>query len=109
VNLFRSQLSTDSQKNVDVMSANVGDVGENAGDVGEKMAADGDAKEIVMQIISGNDVISAARIAKKMSVTQRTVERYIQELRVEGKLIRHGSARGGHWEIVKQNAQSNNP
>jgi ATP-dependent DNA helicase RecG len=106
VNLFRSQLSTDSQKKDDAMSVNVG---ENVGDVGEKIAADGDAKKIVMQIISDNDVVSAAGIAKKMSVTQRTVERYIQELRVEGKLIRHGSARGGHWEIVKQNAQSNNP
>lgn len=102
VNLFRSQSSTDSQKKGDALSENVGenvgDVGEN---VGEKMADDGNAKEIVMQIISGNAMVSAAGIAKKMSVTQRTVERYIQELREEGKLIRHGAARGGHWEIVK--------
>jgi predicted HTH transcriptional regulator len=102
VNLFRSQLSTGYQKKDDVMSVNVGenvgDVGEN---VGEKMADNGNAKEIVMQIISDNAMVSAAGIAKKMSVTQRTVERYIKELRGEGRLIRRGPARGGHWEIVK--------
>jgi predicted HTH transcriptional regulator len=98
VNLFRSPLSTDSQKKDDAMSVNVG---ENVGGVGEKTADEVNAKEIVLQIISDNAKVSAAGIAKKMSVTQRTVERYIQELRIEGKLIRHGSARGGHWEIVK--------
>jgi predicted HTH transcriptional regulator len=98
VNFFRSPLSTDSQKKDDAMSVNVG---ENVGGVGEKTADEVNAKEIVLQIISDNAMVSAAGIAKKMSVTQRTVERYIQELRIEGKLIRHGSARGGHWEIVK--------
>jgi predicted HTH transcriptional regulator len=112
VNFFRYELLKDSQKkhddvgeNVGGVGENVGDVGENVGDVGEnvgeKMANNLNSKNIVIQIISDNVTISASEIAKKMSVTQRTVERYIKELKAEGKLIRHGSARGGHWEAMK--------
>ena len=35
---------------------------------------------------------------KKTNVTSRTVERYLQVLREEGIIIRHGAARGGYWE-----------
>lgn len=94
VNLFRQPLPTADG----VPSENVGDVGENVGDLSEK---DGDAKVSVLRIISDNNKVSAVGIAREMSVTQRTVERYIKELREEGKLVRHGSARGGYWEVVK--------
>ena len=77
---------------------NVGDVGEN---VGEKSVNDGDAKESVLRMITDNKKASASEIAKTLSVTQRTVERYIRELREEGRLVRHGSARGGYWEVIK--------
>lgn len=96
VNLYRRPLSG---RNVGGISAKVGnDVGENVGDVGENV---GDAKETVIRIITDNKNVSALQIAKAMSVTQRTVERYIKELREEGKLVRHGFAHGGYWEVVK--------
>lgn len=98
VNLFRQSLSTDSSKNVGDVSVNVGKIGDN---VGENSMNDGNAKEIVLKLISANNRASAAAIAKTMSVAQRTVERYIKELREEGLLVRHGSARGGYWEVVK--------
>lgn len=98
VNLFRQSLSTDSSKNVGDVSVNVGKIGD---DVGENSMNDGNAKEIVLKLISANNRASAAAIAKTMSVAQRTVERYIKELREEGLLVRHGSARGGYWEVVK--------
>ena len=78
------------------MSVNVGDVGEN---VGEKSENDGYAKMTVLKFITDNNKASAASIARAMSVTQRTVERYIRELREEGVLIRHGSSRGGYWKV----------
>ncbi len=109
VNLFRSvlQAQSDIQTSADNRGIvglsendgkNVGDVGEN---VGEKSEIEGDVKESVLSIISDNKKASASEIAKITSVTQRTVERYIRELREEGLLIRHGSARGGYWEVVK--------
>ncbi len=95
VNLYRSPLLTETRQNTDTMSEKVGD------DVGEKTVNDGDPKSIVINIITQNSKASAAEIAKTMSVTQRTVERYIKELREEERLIRHGSARGGYWEVKK--------
>lgn len=63
---------------------------------------DGDTKEIVLRLITDNDRVSASQIAKTMSMTQRTAERYIKELREEGRLVRHGAARGGYWEVIKK-------
>ena len=74
----------------------------NVGDnVGEKKINVGDSKLIILNMISQNSRISASEIAKNMYITQRTVERYIKELRKDGMLVRHGSARGGYWEVVK--------
>ena len=90
--------------NVGEKPENVGDVGEkpeNVGDNEKTPLNDKDAKATVLKIIINNNKVSAAEIAKDMLVTQRTVERYIKELREEGNLIRHGSARGGYWEVVK--------
>lgn len=98
VNLFRQSLPIDSGKNAGDVSVNVGDIGDN---VGENSVNDGNAKDTVLKLISVNNKASAATIAKTMSVAQRTVERYIKELREEGLLVRHGSARGGYWEVVK--------
>lgn len=110
VNLYRNQLlvqgvdqiSPENQQNTVNVSEkdgeNVGDVGDN---VGEKSENDGDTKKSILRIISDNKKASASEIAGILSVTQRTVERYIRELREEGLLIRHGSARGGYWEVVK--------
>ena len=69
--------------------------------VGEMSEKDGDIVMAIIKIITDNNHSSASEIAKRISVTQRTVERYIKELREEGKLLRHGSARGGYWEVKK--------
>ena len=89
--------------NVGENVGNVGEnVGENVGNVGEKSVNNEDTKEIVLRIITDNNKISASQIAKLMSMTQRTAERYIKELREESILVRHGSARGGYWEVKKK-------
>ncbi|MBF1017516.1 MAG: HTH domain-containing protein, partial [Lachnospiraceae bacterium] len=64
----------------------VGDVGENVGNVGEKSKIDIDIKKIILQLIRDDNKISAADIAKTISVARRTVERHIKDLREEGVL-----------------------
>jgi predicted HTH transcriptional regulator len=111
VNLYRSSYLTESLQNTDSMSENVGEnVGEKTASVGEKTASVGenvgekvkdvgDPHAVVLSIISENKWASAAEIAREMSVTHRTVERYIRKLREEGRLVRCGPARGGYWEV----------
>lgn len=100
VNLYRNplpmqgtgQTSAEYRQNIGNISVNDG---ENVGD-------DGDAKASVLRIITDNKKASASEIAKMLSVTQRTVERYIREFREGGRLVRHGSARGGYWEVINK-------
>ena len=83
VNLFRQPFITDDRKNnteIDDPKNMSVNVGENVGDVGEGV---GDIKTGILKLISDNNKISASRISKKMSVAQRTVERYMKELREE--------------------------
>lgn len=93
---LESALIDKKSENVGDVGENVGDVGGNVGDVGEKEI---NIKDRILMEISENSKISAAEIARNISITQRTVERYIKELREESRLIRHGAARGGYWEI----------
>lgn len=91
VNLYR----THDVKTMNV-GENVGNVGENVGETTDK---DGDVKETILQFISENNRTSAVVVAKALSVSPRTIERYIRELRAESRLVRHGTARGGYWEV----------
>ena len=59
-------------------------------------------KKRILAFIAENNLISAAVMADKLSISLRAVEKHIKELRDAGILIRHGSARGGSWEIAER-------
>ena len=111
VNLFRKALPERSD----------GDVGENVGDSSEKfgessvkfgessakntekfgeITLNGTQMEIVQRVEADNR-ISAKHISEELSLSVRSIEKNIKELRDKGVLVRHGSARGGYWEVVK--------
>ena len=46
--------------------------------------------------------ITAKNLAKKLSVTKRTVENYLSKLKEAGHIKRVGSDKSGHWEAVKK-------
>ena len=98
VNLYRSPLKTEKHLNNEKNSNLVGDVGDNVGDVGDNVGED--VKSFILKLISENNKISATEIAQQLSVSKRTAERHLKELRENGKLIHHGSARNGYWEIL---------
>ena len=53
----------------------------------------------ILELISREDTITVAVLARRLSVSKRTTERNIKTLRERGTLIRVGSKRYGHWEI----------
>lgn len=55
----------------------------------------------ILELIRADNSLSAAAIAKKLSLTSRAVEKNIRQLREEGYLLRMGAARGGYWVILK--------
>ena len=97
MNLFRKALPARSD----------GDVGENVGESSAKdtknfgeIMLNGTQMEIVQRIEADNR-ISAKHISEELSLSVRAIEKNIKELRDKGVLVRHGSARGGYWEVVK--------
>ena len=60
-----------------------------------------DTKKQIMSLIREDNSLSAAAIAKKISLTSRAVEKNIRQLREDGYLLRVGAARGGYWLILK--------
>ncbi|RPH33045.1 MAG: winged helix-turn-helix transcriptional regulator [Bacteroidales bacterium] len=55
----------------------------------------------ILELIEANNYITIPEIAKKIGITERSVERNIQKLQSEGSLKREGAAKGGHWMIIK--------
>ena len=106
VNLYRKPMNdvgNNSVKNGNSVVI-VGNVGNDVGNVGETNNENSekelDLKASIINIIREDSKVLSSEIAKKLFVSQRTIERHIKELREDGRLIRHGSkTRGGYWEV----------
>ena len=59
-----------------------------------------DTKEMILNQMRLLLSISAKDIAQSLGITSRAVEKNIKILREEGRLIRQGSARAGHWKVI---------
>jgi len=55
----------------------------------------------ILEAIKSNDQITIPELAEIIGVTTRSIERNIQNLQQEGKLVRIGPAKGGHWKIIE--------
>ena len=54
-----------------------------------------------MALIGDDNKISLKELANKIDVHGRTLDRIIPSMKGKGIIKRVGSARSGHWEIVK--------
>lgn len=55
----------------------------------------------LVEILSNDSGITQTELAQQLSVSRRTVQRIIKELTNENKIVRVGSARAGHWKVIK--------
>jgi predicted HTH transcriptional regulator len=55
--------------------------------------------EKILEAINSNNQITISELAEITGVTTRSIERNIQNLQQEGKLVRIGPDKGGHWKI----------
>ncbi len=54
----------------------------------------------ILEAIKSNDRITIPELAETIGVTTRSIERNIQNLQQNGKLVRIGPDKGGHWKII---------
>ena len=78
-----------------------GNVGNRVGNDGNHVGNDSEhnLESDILKLIQSDCHISAAEIARRLNRTTRTIERYMKNLREEGKLVRHGTTRG-YWEVT---------
>lgn len=82
----------------------VGDrVGEDAGrsageNAGERLT---DNQRQMLVLLKQSNHLSARELAERIGISARKVEANLAKLKVLGYLRRIGSAKGGHWEVLK--------
>jgi len=54
----------------------------------------------LLATIKANSNITIPELAEIIGVTTRSIERNIQTLQQNGKLIRIGPDKGGHWKVI---------
>ena len=54
----------------------------------------------ILELLSVDIYLSAAKMAKQLGIAGRNVEANIKKLKEKGILIRHGSPKSGYWEII---------
>lgn len=54
----------------------------------------------IINLIKQNNQISAKQLARKLSISDRTIERDIEKLKKQGTIKRIGSEKGGYWEVI---------
>ena len=69
-------------------------VGENTGDMTE-------SQRRILALLQQNKRLSARALAEQIGMSSRKVEENIAKLKMLGYLRRIGSAKGGHWEVIK--------
>jgi ATP-dependent DNA helicase RecG len=55
--------------------------------------------ETILKHIAEKPETTYAELAEKMSLSSKTIQRYVGKLKNAGRLKRIGSGRGGHWEV----------
>ncbi len=78
------------------------DVGENDGvkvgeNVGVKLSKN---QRLILQLLSEDKELSMEKMAEKVDITTRSIERNISQLKEKGLLKRIGSDRTDYWEIT---------
>lgn len=94
--LYRDSLPVEKEKNASDDSVKFG---ESSVKSSVKYVGVNETCEMILKLIDDNKRISATAIAKELGLSVRAIEKNIKDLRESGKLIRHGSARGGYWEV----------
>lgn len=55
----------------------------------------------IVELLSADSGMTGAALAEQIGISKRNIEINIKKLKELGVLIRHGSSKGGYWEVVE--------
>lgn len=58
-------------------------------------------RDKIIEQLRNNPNITRSELASILGITSDGVKYHLQKMTAEGIIVRHGSARGGYWEVVK--------
>lgn len=56
--------------------------------------------QLILRDLSVEPGLSARQLAERLRLSQRAVEKHLSALQRQGRLLRRGSPRGGHWQVL---------
>ena len=59
------------------------------------------SREKIIALLSNDNTLTMAAIARQIGITQKAVEKQIARLKADGIIKRIGSDKGGHWLVIK--------
>lgn len=58
-------------------------------------------RDKIIEQLHNNPKITRNELASILGITSDGVKYHLQKMTIEGVIVRHGSARGGYWEVVR--------
>jgi Fic family protein len=55
---------------------------------------------VILRDLAIEPTLSARRLAERLQLSQRAVEKHLAALQQKGRLLRHGSPRAGYWQVL---------
>ena len=55
---------------------------------------------VILRDLTTEPTLSARRLAERLQLSQRAVEKHLAALQRAGRLLRHGSPRAGYWQVL---------
>jgi hypothetical protein len=55
---------------------------------------------LILRDLATEPTLSARRLAERLQLSQRAVEKHLAALQQKGRLLRHGSPRAGLWQVL---------
>lgn len=56
----------------------------------------------ILMMMRANPKATAQKMASVLGVSDKTIKRHLKTLREQGRLIRVGSDKAGHWEVIER-------
>ena len=67
-------------------------------EIGSEMSSEIDT--VILRDLAIEPTLSARRLAERLQLSQRAVEKHLAALQQKGRLLRHGSPRAGTWQVL---------
>ena len=55
---------------------------------------------VILRDLAAEPTLSARRLAERLRLSQRAVEKHLAALQQKRRLLRHGSPRAGSWQVL---------